>query len=579
MNLLIAIRFAGSKFRNKLVGQDATKTVVILAIFCFLLIMIGGPLILYVWGSVWTELPFLGGRFTLSGYRSLFDQRIYSTIRNTIVFSVFGLLFSFILSIIFLFYSLKLNSRGRLLIPAILIAQFLLPGYLLAVAWEVYAGPHGLVNQILMALPFIDDPILNVRSVIGMAFVAGTNFAGLIFLLVSGAIVASTRDIEEAAVMSGASPLDIFRRISIPLAIPSFSIAFVLVFTSLVQNFSIPLVLGLPERTFVIATHIYIAARSWPPDFAFAFALGMPILILAFLGLLIQQRLTGSRGKYETVGEEDTDVYLYDVKYQKVISIFVWGIIVFAYILPLMVLFLSSFQAGYTFDPLATNYTLANWETILVGNLAEQFFIAWRNTIIVGIIGGIFAMLITGVTSYIITKTDTVLSRATDYLTLAPAGIPGIVLAVTFLRIVLELGIMQYNSLIFVIIASSIPGIVYASRATNSSYRAIGSQLEEAGKLAGANFYKIIQKIYLPLISPGLVAGFVLVFIFYLKVLTIPVMLITSSDETMIQAFLYNQLLAGHIGEVAAITSTIIIGIGLIFLLVHYFTDVDLTRI
>lgn len=568
------------EFKKKVTPSNISKSVINIGVFGVFLLLIGLPLMLFIWGSFWTTIPGMGGGFTLSGYEALFSDRVYRSIWNTVVFAVVGLIVAVGLATLFTFYTHKIKGPGGVFIPAVIIALWLMPGYLLALAWEIYAGPTGVLTELLSYHPLLERLSPNVRSPIGMGFVAGTNYAGLIYLLVSGAILTISREVEEAAIMSGASTIDIFRKVSIPLTLPSFAIASVLVFASLIQLFDIPLVLGLPGGNFVVAVLIFIEARDVPPNFAISFALGMMILFVALTGLFLQQRLTEDREKFETLGSQSPEVLQHEIKFGKLFSLLVWGIIILIYVLPILFLVLASFSAGYTFDLFAMDFHLENWKHILVGPLSGQFFSAWSNTLIFGPVAAFLTMLLCSAGSYIITKSNSKLKVPTDYLTLSPAGIPGIVIAITFLWIIVGFGLAgKVNSLFFIFIGMSIGGIVYGSRATNASFRSIESELEEAGEIFGASFHIILAKIYGPLVVPGFFSGFVIVFILYLKILSIPILLTISESEQLIQVLVWVQMRELHMGITSALGVSILFVITVFYLAIYYFTDLKLTRI
>lgn len=114
-----------------------------------------------------------------------------------------------------------------------------MPSYISALAWQFWAGRSGALNELLMFLFGLQQPPLNIYSVWGIALVGGAHYAGLIYLLTSGAIRSVPASLEEASQMAGASTYETSRRITLPLALPSLTIATVLVFARMIQSFGI----------------------------------------------------------------------------------------------------------------------------------------------------------------------------------------------------------------------------------------------------------------------------------------------------------------------------------------------------
>lgn len=558
------------------------RTVFYWGFFGALLLMIGVPIAFYIWGSFWSEAPGLpGGHFTLEGYRQIFTSGVSQVFINTALIAIVGCFIALSLGISMMVISLKINTRGRQFIAFVLIVQYLLPSYLLALAWDFYAGPNGLVNEIAGSLLGTTSPIFDIHSVWGIALVAGANYAGLVYLLTSGAITSVPRSLEEAAKLNGASSVTVILKITLKLALPGLAIATVLILTRLVQSFGIPLILGLRDQIFVVATYMYLSLLNYPPNFKFVSAMGMTILFVSLIGLYLQHRITGAREQYETVDQEGTEVLLFDYgRLGGVAVAFAWFILLVVYILPFVILLLTSFQDDFIFDISNFEFTLDNYRVLFSGSRAGRFFNAVKNTLFLSGFGALFGMVLSVAASYMIVKSDSRVGRFVDYLTLAPIGVPGIIVATALLWILLSYNILgAVNALWFIMIGMTIKFIVYGSRATNSSFRAIDSQLEEAAEIFGASFFTIFKDIFIPLIKRGVSSGYILLFIEYLKVLTIPILLATSQEEEVLQVFLWTTIQYGEVGVSAAIAVIITVMIGLIYFLVTHFTDVKVAQL
>lgn len=144
--------------------------------------------------------------------------------------------------------------RGRNILSLLILVQYIVPGYVTALSWGFIAGPKGLINNVLVALPFINSPVFTVYSLWGIILVGGIHYAGLVFLLVSGGLQVVPSQMEEAAKMCGASTRTIITKIHLPLILPSLLVAVLLVGSRFLQSFGFPLILGLRNRTFVVST-------------------------------------------------------------------------------------------------------------------------------------------------------------------------------------------------------------------------------------------------------------------------------------------------------------------------------------
>lgn len=554
-----------------------------LSIVVALLILIGIPTVFFLWGSVWSEAPGLGGHFTLEGFEEIFRPGVYETISNTIILAVGGTFLALAMGISAMVFTIKTDMKGGWIISFFLIIQYLLPSFLLGLSWRFYAGPNGPLNQLLMLLPFVNSPPIDIYGIWGITFVAATHYAGLVYLLSSGAVKAIPASMEETAEISGASAFTIIKEIIIKLAMPSLLISMVIIFTRLVQSFGLPLILGIRGNTYVMATHMYIALEEYPPNFNFAAALGVLILVLTLVGLALQRAISGSREKYEVIsgsGQQTRDRNLDLGRFSSVISAAFLVFVVLVYLMPIITLFISSFQQtflGFKFDKI--QWTLDNYRNLFIGTHAGGFYKAAKNSLILSGVGGFVGMLFAVIVSYIIVKVDSSLSDIVDFMSMTPIAIPGIIFGTAYLWLWLEFNILGlYGTIWLIMIALIAKFLLYGTRAGNSSLRSIGEELEEAAEIGGSNRFTLFRKIFLPLMTPGFIAGYVILFVDFMKVLSIP-LLLGSGNSEVIQVLTWRLYLEQDMGAIAAIGVLIILTISLIYGIAHLFTDADVTSI
>lgn len=561
------------------------KRLFVLGTFLLILLLIGTPLVVYVWGSFWTTLPGSGGHFTLSGYQqAITSEQVASTLVNTFAIAVIGTVIAITMGVATVALTTKTNIPFKNLISFLLIVQYLLPAYIAAYAWRFYVGDSGPINQALMWLPFFDSPPLNIFTVWGIGLVTGIHYAGLVYLLSSGAIRSVSAPMEEAAKMAGASTLTVFRTITVRFAVPSIAIAGVLIFVRLIQSFGAPLILGLPGNIFVLATQMYYAVINYPPNFTFASAIGMFIMLLSVVGLVVQRWITGARGQYETVGgrAEGKKTVILDLGSKgPLISGISLTVFFFLIAMPFITMIMGSFQratVGFNFE--YVRWTLDAYRVILLGSWSNAFYHAAVNTLLISGIGAFFGMVVSSMAAYVITRGTSAWSDMLDILTLLPIAIPSIIIGVTLLWVWLTYNFLGLWGTIWIIMLGlTIKFIVIGTRAANSSMRSIGTDLEEIAEISGANLFTIFRTIFIPLIKPGFLAGYILLFIDYMKVLTLP-LLLASGDNEVLSVLMWRALSgAGKTNISMAIATVLTVMIGVLYLITQRFTEADVTSI
>lgn len=552
----------------------------------FLFLVVGIPIVFFFWASFWTEFPGLGGSFTLEGYKTAFSSTgIRQTIVNTLILAVGGTIIALFSGITTLLFTLKFKVPSIVKKVAVLsmVFQLIIPNIINAIAWTFYAGPDGPLNQALMAVPFINSPPIKMNIWL-ITFIMGTHYAGLVYLLTSGAIKSVPPSLEEAGIMSGAKTRVIFSKITLRLAIPSITISAAIVFSRLVQSFGLPLILGLPNDVFVLATLIYFELQSFPTNYTMITVLGVLILIASLTGLFIQRYITGASEKYETIiggGERNESLQLELGKFVSILAWIYFVFLVLVYVVPIIILVMSSFQQvflGFQFE--LVEWTLSTYSSLFMGRYSGIFYNSVRNSIIVGILTGIGAIVLAIMISYLSIKTDSKLGVVLDYLSYAPVAIPGIILSTAIIVLLLNywnvLGL--YGTIWLIGIAFIAKFLVYGVRATNSSLRSIGTELEEAALLSGARKRTIFTKIYAPLSRAGIASGFVIILIDTTKSLSIP-LLLGAGRQNLLQSAIWILIANGEGSTAAALSVLMMLLIVGVYAFLYKVFNIDITEL
>ena len=148
-----------------------------------------------------------------------------------------------------------------------------------------------------------------------------------------------------------------------------------------------------------------------------------------------------------------------------------------------------------------------------------------------------------------------------DYAALIPLGLPGIVVAVALIQFWLAMPLALYGTLAILLLAYVGRYIPLGVRAANSSLRQIDPSLEESAQILGASWLTTMREVTLPLIRPGLFAGWLLVFVPVIQELSASILLFSSSSITLAVA-VYNLYETGYIEPVAALAMVNMLIIG-----------------
>ena len=551
---------------SQLRREITPMTVVYTLLFLFFIVIIVGPLGFMFWGSVWSTDPLTpGGTFTLNNYITTYRLWV-----NTLIIGLGTTFWANFLGVGMAWIIARTNTPFRRLLEAVIILPYVVPSYLLAVAYIFLMSPRiGSLNQFLFVplsqyLPLLNGPI-SIYSFWGIIFVKGISYAPLCFLMTSAAFRNFDPSLEDAARMSGAGVFTTLRTVTLPMLAPSVTASMLLIFTKGLETFSVPAFLGLPASPpiFVFSTRIWQAlSMQSPANYGLATALATTLILVAGTGLVIQRKATGMQEKFTTITGQGFSPRRFDLGPWRWVT-FSSAVILLAVsiILPFAVLFIASVSSlwigDFFFLSENISFTLQHYRD-LVG--MSDFVKAITNSFLLATFGAFFGMLFASLTSYYVLRVDSEDSKyisstsdLMDQITYVPAAVPGIVLAVGFLWFVLTVpSFGLYNSLWLLGLAYIARELPFGTRTTHGAMSQVGEELEEQARVAGAGWLTTIKDIILPVISKNFASGYLLLFMSMMRNLSVSILLY-GQESIVIAVLIFNMKLTGNYEALAAL--------------------------
>jgi len=539
--------------------------VVYILLFLLFIIIIGGPLAFLVYGSLWSTDPFTaGGHFTLANYINTYlSAETYTLWVNTLVIAIGTMIWANFLGVGMAWIIARTNTPFRRLLEGITILPYMVPTYLLAVAYIFLFSPKiGTVNVFLNQY---FGMTLSIYSFWGIIFVKGISYAPLCFLITSAAFRNFDPSLEDSARMSGAGVFTTLRTVTLPMLAPSITASMLLIFSKGLETFSVPAFLGLPAnpRIHVFSTRIWYAlSYTSPPNYGLATALATTLILVAGLGLVIQQRATGIQEKFTTITGQGFSPRRFDLGPWR------WGafgfavvLLVISIILPFVILGIASvsniwYGKFFFLDP-NIKFTLANYTGLLQ---YPDFLRALTNSILLATFGAFFGMLFASLTSYYVLKVKKEQSAFIagtsgwmDQLTYLPVAVPGIVLATGFLWFVLTVpSFGLYGSLWLLGLAYIARQLPFGTRTTHGAISQVSGELEEQARVAGAGWLRTIKDIVLPVIRKNFASGYLILFMAMMRDLSTSILLY-SHRSLVIAVMIFNLKDVGDYERLAAL--------------------------
>jgi iron(III) transport system permease protein len=268
------------------------------------------------------------------------------------------------------------------------------------------------------------------------------------------------------------------------------------------------------------------------------------------VGLFVQRALLERKSYVTVTGKAGRAAVVGLKRWRWPLLALCWGIAAVAVILPLGFLITASLSKNWLDPFVPANWTLANFSYSLFEEQVSQRGIL--NSLRLAA-GAATACMVLGLfIAYIDLRTRTRGRRLLDYLAIIPLGLPGIVLGLGMLQGWIRVPLPIYATLWILLFTYTARSLPIAVRSANASLLQVDPSLEEAGRIAGATWMRAIARITFPLLRPGLLIGWVLVFIPTLGELSATVLLYTQGTETISIAIFRLQEL-GRLEIVAAL--------------------------
>ncbi|HWO40821.1 MAG TPA: iron ABC transporter permease [Candidatus Eisenbacteria bacterium] len=494
------------------------------------------------------------GVFSLQYYEKVFTHpTYYRALFNSIWVSSATAILCMGLGTVLAFLLMRTNLPYKERLRALVALPYAVPSFFSAIAWIQLLGPQGYLTRFIVNLLGWESAPWNIYSAGGIIFVLTAHYFVLVFITVAGALGRMDASLEEAARASGAGTLRIMRSVTLPLVLPAILAGGLLAFIGAIANFGIPALLGMRARFFVLTTSIYYALAI--PDFPLATALSGMLVSVALFFLAFQFWLQKGEGRYTVIGGKSVHPAELQIRSGR-IALFTGTVVFIALIsiVPIASMFLTA-VLKYWGAPLAPqSFTLEHFVYIVNLDTSRRAIV---NSFVLAAAAATVTMLAGTLISYVHVKLKLKGSRVLDFIATIPYAVPHTVIAIAAILAWSRPPVSLYGTLWIILAAYLAIYIPFAVRTTHSTLQQIDNSLEEAARVSGARLLPRLRDVILPLCRPGMIAGWILVFMPALRELTISILLYAHGTET-IGVVVYNLQDAGY-REVAAALACIVI--------------------
>lgn len=515
----------------------------------FFLVVIVYPLSLVVVKSFSSEAG-----FTFENYVKIFsDSANLKAFWNSIWVSSLSTLICVAVGTILAMLVVRTDIPGKSWLRMLLLLPYGIPPFIGAMAWAQLFGPVGYVSKLYMTLTGATSAPWNIYSAAGVVLVLAVYQFPVVFITVSGALGKIDTSLEEAARMSGAGPFRTLIDVTMPLITPAITASALLAFVGCISNFGIPALLGFRARFFVLTTKIYSALSI--PDMPLATAMAVILAITSGIPLILERRLERGQSRYTVIAGKSVRPQTMSLGSWRIpVFIIVVLVSLFAGVVPLISMLLTSFLKYWGAPLNLANMTTSHYKYILDLPMASR---AFRNSLFLAVSAATITMAVGALVSYMSVRAKIKGAKTLDFVGTIPYAVPCTMVAIAMILAWSRPPVMLYGTIWVILAAYLVRYMPFSIRTTNATLQQVHVSLEEAARVSGAGWTQTMRDIVMPLIKPGLIAGWILVFMPALRELTMSVLLWSQGAET-IGVVIYNMQDAGYT-QIAAALSTIVL--------------------
>ncbi len=517
-----------------------------------------GLLAMVVWMSLRTGVPGQPSSYTLKNYTALLnDPYTYRVMVTTLIFSAVTIAVSVPLGFVFAWLIERTDLPYKALAMSLLSIGILFPTFLKAMGWVFLLHPRiGVINIFLMQLFGLKNAPLNIATLPGIGFVEGLTLAPLAYVMISAALRGTNPAFVEAASIHGVSKWRTLLRVELPLVWPALVSAVIWMLTVAIAAFDVPGVIGMANNIFTFSTAIYfmINPNEGLPRYGLSGAYGTIMVGLSLILMFPYFRALKQSHLYQIISGKSYQSRPIELGRW---WLFGWGLLglylVLAFILPLLAIFWVSLLP-YVQVPSRQAFSVASFERYSAVVFDSALLQAAWNTLVLMVAVPTLIVSISTAISWVVTRSRMRGRMVLDAIAFLPHPVPHLLfaLAIAYVALLVSDVVPLYGTLFVLLAVYVICWISFGTRVLNNSMVQVHRELEEAAQVGGVPTFRVLWKVILPLIRPGLVYAWIWTSLSAYRELTMAVFL-ASPNSQLLSTYIWGQWHGGGLGDAAAI--------------------------
>lgn len=489
--------------------------------------------------------------FTMENYRYIFSTAgSITAIMNTLLMGILTVLICGFIGTFLAFFVHYFDFQMSKFLDKVLLLPLVVPGLIIVFAFVQLYGESGMVTKSIQSIFNLESIPYTFMGLPGILMVHAYTQYIYFYMNVSVAVKELDRSVVAAAINLGASPFRVFWTVIVPYIGPALISSGILTLMTGIGSFSAPNIIGGGFK--VLTTQILLSKANLYLDLAAAQVVVLSIFAMSYM---IIARHYEKKVSFQ-FGTKEHIIKPVEIKSKTVrvlVTMIAIGIVVMIFLPIITIIILSFVKPGtWMIDIFPSKFSMDNYVRIFT---RTRSFAPFLNSLKMAFFAATSAVFIAVPAAYTVTKTGTKLKPILEFLLMLPFALPASAIAINMINGFSSILLGKWILLPLAYFISMLP---MAVRSVTISYQRLKDQYIEASTNLGASGITTLTRIILPLIFPGIWAGFLLVFIRSLGEYTISAFLYTASNRP-ISIAMVNSMFEFEIGLAMAYGSLVLI--------------------
>ena len=494
-----------------------------------------------------------GGTYSFGGYIRAFQfKQNRDALVHTLVSSFSAAAIATVIGFIFAYCACYIKMRAKKFFNVIAILPIISPPFSVALSIILLFGNKGLITHTILGLASN-----NIYGFGGLLFAQVFSFFPMAYLQLNGVLSTIDPSIEEAARDMGASRLQTFLKVTIPLSLPGIVNSFLLMFIKCAADFGNPMTIAGGYNT--LATQIYYQAVGGY-ELQRCTALAMLLLVLTMIVYLISKLFVEKRTFVTITGKATRERTMIEEKHITIpltVICCIFAVIVgVIYVMIPVVSFVKLWGINYSL-------TFANYiEAWKIGKQALMDTV--KLAVVTTPITGVIAMLM----AFLIVRKKNPLNKPMEAVGMFGMIVPGTILGYAYVLLFNSAPLYLTGTFLILVASCCSRYLPVGLQSGITSLRQIDPSIEEAASDLGANSLQVFTKITLPLIKSSFFGGLVYTFVRTMTAMSALVFLVSARHKLLTISIL-DQVDRGRYGTASAMSTMLIVVVYIAILIIY----------